>query len=106
MTQIDGAPPDIVLLDTMLPDGRGVDVCARATLYHALVGQMPLAIDDVPRCMAAQRAGLIAPPHRRPSSVDVRVSDITMWLLASDPDRRPRSDDELLDALARLLARL
>jgi serine/threonine-protein kinase len=74
-----------------------------AVLYECLVGEVPLTA-DTPITLIAK---VLEEEPRRPSSVQADIppalSDLVMWSLAKDREKRPRSAAELharLDQIA------
>jgi serine/threonine-protein kinase len=85
--------PEQLLGDEL--DARADLYAAGAVLYECLVGEVPLTA-DTPITLIAK---VLDEEPRRPSAVQsdipVALSDLVMWVLAKDREKRPRSAAEL-----------
>ncbi len=88
--------------------GRAVDHRADlytvgTLLYEMLVGTVPFDDDDMVRVLSMQIDDTPAP---LPGWVDSELSELTMQLLAKDPDARPQPAERVAMTLAAILDRL
>jgi eukaryotic-like serine/threonine-protein kinase len=68
------------------------------TAYRAVTGVLPVQASSAAQALAVLRSQSITPPRRLNTKVGSEVSDLIMWMLQLDPDRRPPNYDVLLSA--------
>ncbi len=76
-----------------------------ATLYHALTGAPPFTDADPIQRMIRRLSESARPPHEVVPSIDLRLSETVMRLIARDPADRPATHGEALDQLSEALDR-
>jgi hypothetical protein len=92
----------------MAPEqANGVEVDARcdlfslgAVLYRAGTGQLPFGGKDTLSVMRALATTTPAPPHKLTPSLPRAFSGLVMRLLAEEPEDRPQSARDVVEALA------
>ena len=92
-------------------DPRSVDTRADiyslgCTLYHMLTGEVPFTGTSYFTVMKAHEAEPIPDPRQARPDLPEPVAQLIRWMMAKRPQDRPRSPEELLTHIDRLLGRL
>jgi serine/threonine protein kinase len=98
------APEQVV--DAEHVDHRADIYALGTSLYQAVCGRLPFAVDDPARWVQAQATETVPPPDRVAPGVPPRLAALLLWMLAPKPRHRPRDYDQLIDALAELAQEL
>ena len=76
-SMLDDGPPDLLLLDVMLPDGNGFDVLAKMR-RHAVLGALPIVMltsenepEDIGKGLLLGADGYITKPYTKNILADV-----------------------------------
>jgi eukaryotic-like serine/threonine-protein kinase len=69
-------------------------------LYEMVTGDPPFIADGAAEILAMQLYGEPVPPRERVPALSAELDDLILRMLAKDPDERPQSASEVVDALA------
>ncbi len=69
------------------------------TLYEMLTGRLPFDARNRMQMIMQHFTAAVRPPRELDGEIPERASDLCLWMLAKNPNDRPRDDRELREAL-------